>query len=295
MYAMLLLKEMRQAKGLTEREQDICNYILEYPEQVAVLSSRELGHATFTSAASVTRFCQKMGCKGYPDFRLRFVSELKIWDANAEEKIRIEEKESVVTLVNKISDLERKAVDETRKALSLEQMMRIRNMIHQAVCVDFYVYDLNVHLAQYGCSQFLHAGKMAYTHIATNVQQLHALIPKEKHVAIVISHTGENARLGEIVETLKAKKTKVIVISSYKNRTLSTMGDEFIFAAGSEGAEEFWTSMFFSSVKYILDIMYGMEFSANYENNLKLNAEYEKIGVEKLWALSGDIWDNKEY
>lgn len=42
---MLLLKEMKQAQNLTEREQDICNYILEHPEQVAVLSSRELGHA----------------------------------------------------------------------------------------------------------------------------------------------------------------------------------------------------------------------------------------------------------
>ena len=125
---MLLMREMRQVQGLTER--DICNYILAHPEQVAVLSSRELGHVTFTSAASVTRFCQKMGCKGYPDFRLRFVSELKLTDAEAEEKIKIEEQESVVSLVKKISGLEAKAVEETRKALFLEQMMRIRKMIH---------------------------------------------------------------------------------------------------------------------------------------------------------------------
>lgn len=286
---MLLLKEMRQIEGLTEREQDICNYILEHPEQVAVLSSRELGHATFTSAASVTRFCQKMGCKGYPDFRLRFVSELKLWDAQEEEKIQIEERESIVSLVKKISELERKAVDETRKALSLEQMLRIGKWIHQAECVDFYVYDLNVHLAQYGCNQLLHAGKMAYTHIATNAQQLHALIPKENHVAIVISHTGENSRLGEIIKTLKKKKTRVIVISANKNRMLPRLGDEFIYAAGTERFDEFWTAMFFSSVKYLLDILFGMEFSANYERNMRLNADYERIGAEKLWALSNEM------
>ncbi|MCM1498679.1 MAG: MurR/RpiR family transcriptional regulator [Clostridium sp.] len=288
---MLLLKEMKQVQGLTEREQDICNYILEHPEEVEQLSSRELGHKTLTSAASVTRFCRKIGCKGYPDFKLQFVSELKLWEAEEEEKekIRIEERESVVSLVKKISELERKAVQETKKALSLEQMLRIGKMIHQAECVDFYVYDLNVHLAQYGCSQFLHAGKMAYTHIATNVQHLHALIPKENHVAIVISHTGENARLGEIIRTLKKKKTKVIVISSYRQRTLSSMGDEFIYAAGTEVLDEFWTAMFFSAVKYLLDVMYGMEFSANYEQNMKLNGEYEKSGGEMLWALSDGI------
>ena len=29
---MLLMREMRQVQGLTERERDICNYILEHPE-----------------------------------------------------------------------------------------------------------------------------------------------------------------------------------------------------------------------------------------------------------------------
>lgn len=56
---MTLLKEMKTNKYLTEREQDIKKYILEHPEKISVMSSRELGEATFTSAASVTRFCQK--------------------------------------------------------------------------------------------------------------------------------------------------------------------------------------------------------------------------------------------
>lgn len=286
---MLLMREMRQIQGLTERERDICNWILAHPEQIAVLSSRELGHATFTSAATVTRFCQKMGCKGYPDFRLRFVSEWKITDAGAQERIKIEEKESVVSLVKKISGLETSAVEETRKALSLEQMMRIRKMIHSAAAIDFYVYDMNVHLAQYGCSQMLHAGKLAYTHVATNVQELQALIAPDNHLAVVISHTGENLRLGEIVKTLRKKHTKTIVISAFKNRTLSGMGDEFIYAAATGRTDEFWISTFASSVKYLLDIFYGMEFSLNYEDNLKLNDEYEKIGKDKLWGLSGEV------
>ena len=41
------------------------------------MSSRELGHQTFTSAASVTRFCQKLGVKGFPEIKIKFVSELR--------------------------------------------------------------------------------------------------------------------------------------------------------------------------------------------------------------------------
>ena len=59
-----IIQQMKNQKTMTERERDICNYILEHPEKVESISSRKLGHATFTSAASVTRLCQKLGMKG---------------------------------------------------------------------------------------------------------------------------------------------------------------------------------------------------------------------------------------
>lgn len=57
---MSLRREMKQRTDFTEREQDICKYILEHPEAVKTMSSRELGAAAFSSAAAVTRFCKKM-------------------------------------------------------------------------------------------------------------------------------------------------------------------------------------------------------------------------------------------
>ena len=56
-----------------------------------------------------------------------------------------------------------------------------------------------------------------------------------------------------------------------------------LYAAGSEKVEEFWSSMFFASGKYLLDILYGMEFSRKYDENLALNNKYEKSGKKLLW------------
>ena len=72
-----LIQRMKNQQTMTERERDICNYILEHPEKVESISSRELGHVTFTSAASVTRLCQKLGMKGFPEFKIQFVRELQ--------------------------------------------------------------------------------------------------------------------------------------------------------------------------------------------------------------------------
>lgn len=71
-----IIQRMKNQQIMTECERDICNYILEHPEKVGAISSRELGHTTFTSAASATRLCQKLGMKGFPEFKIQFVREM---------------------------------------------------------------------------------------------------------------------------------------------------------------------------------------------------------------------------
>lgn len=287
---MTLLKEIRTNQELTGGEQDIKKYILEHPEQISIMSSRELGEATLTSAASVTRFCQKLGCKGYPDFKIRFLSEIQSGAFTQEEStISMSERENVLTLMQKVTDMEKRALEDTRKELSLEQLMRVGELLHQAKYIDFYAYDVNIHLARYGCSQLFHAGKIANAYTESNVQELQALIKKENHLAILISHTGENAKLVEIAKTLKRNRTKMIVIASGKSQTLSAWGDEFLYAASSQGMNEFWSAVFFTSAKYLLDLLFGLEFSYQYEENMRLNQTYERIGKDKLWSLSREI------
>ena len=246
------------------------------------MSSRELGHATFASAASVTRFCQKLGTKGFPEFKLQLVRELQ-YETIEEEVITMSERENVVTMVRKATQVQRQAIEETKKELSYSHLVKIGRMIADASCVDFYVYDMNVYLADYGCSLFFHAGKVANVHSATNIQGLHAAMPADGHVAILISHTGKNERLAEIAGMLRKGGTKVIVISAVRDGIVSKQADEFLYAAGSEKVEEFWSSMFFASGKYLLDILYGMEFSRKYDENLALNNKYEKSGKKLLW------------
>ena len=92
---MSLIQQLKQAQDFTEREKDIARFVLEHPETIENMSSRELGHQTFTSAASVTRFCQKLGVKGFPEFKIKFVSELRDgYLDEKQEKIMMSEREN---------------------------------------------------------------------------------------------------------------------------------------------------------------------------------------------------------
>lgn len=283
---MIILKELQNFKDGTSSELDIRNYILEHPEEIEKLSTRELGKATFTSAASVTRFCHKLGFKGYPEFKLKFVSEIKFSnEKHTDENLELLAKENVVTMMRKITEVHKKAISETSEALSFEKLKRIVEMIHKAEIIDFYSYDTSHFFANYGCSQYMYAGKKANAYTATNMQAMNALVSNKKHFAIFISHTGENGRLVEFMKILKAKGSKMLVITSNPKGTMGQLADEHLFAAAPQDFKEFLYPMYFTSVKYLLDILWGLEFTLEYEKNIELNKAYDKIGEASLWGL----------
>lgn len=285
---MSLIEILKAKESFTQRECDIARYILENPEKIADMSSRELGNETFTSAASVTRFCHKIGVKGFQEFKIKFVSELKVGMlTQRQERVTMSARENVVTMMRKVQKIQQQAMEQTQKELSFDQLVRVSKIIADAKMVDFYAYDTNVYLAEYGCSLFFHAGKRSAVYSATNIQGLQAVMSSEDNVAIIISHTGKNERLAEIEKLLKKSKTKIIAITPEGKGPIGRHANEVLIAAGKGKIEEFWTSMFISSGKYILDLLYGIEFSRKYKDNMKLNEKYEKAGeIEPfLWGL----------
>ena len=73
---MRLLKAMHETERFSSTEQNIVDYILAHPAEIADLTTRELAEKTVTSPAAVFRLCQKLGLKGYNEFKLKFISEV---------------------------------------------------------------------------------------------------------------------------------------------------------------------------------------------------------------------------
>lgn len=289
---MSLISDLRTAVLRSDRESDIRDYFLNHPDQIAGMSCQDLGKATYTSAATVTRFCKKFGCKGYPDFKLRFLSDVKGGQILSDSaSVQLSERENMVTLLQKVSEVQTRALDATRKALSLSQLLRIQRLLLDNPYLDFYAYDTNIHLARYASSQFFHAGKIAAVYSETDIQVLNTLIAPEGHLAILISHTGENFKLIELARLLRRNGTKLIVITSSKETPLGKMADEFLYAprpatVGEVETDKLSIPTFFTATKYLLDVMFSIAFSGQYAKNMSLNHRYDTIGAATFWGLN---------
>ena len=273
---MNILKMMKSEKGFNEKEKSISRFLLENYEKIVDMPSREVGTYTYTSSSSVVRFCQKLGCKGYSDFKVKFLSEVKSAQLlNLDDEISLNDKDGAISVVEKITSLNNQVINETKNELSIENIIKITNYILKAEYIDFFAYDLNLYLAEYACNQFFHCGKISNVYSASNAQQLLALTVKQNHLGIFISRDGENPKLIAAAKTLKKSKVKTIVITMRKDSTLASICDEYVHASYAYKIEELGAIMFSTSVKYIIDIFFSMVFVSQYDKSMNLNKTYD--------------------
>ena len=72
-----IFNEIIEHESLTEREQSIRTFLIQHPEKLYNMTAHDLGEVTYSSAAAVTRFCKKLGCRGYQDFRIQFLQDYR--------------------------------------------------------------------------------------------------------------------------------------------------------------------------------------------------------------------------
>ena len=148
-----LLKKIELANNFSSVERILGKYVLENGEKVLNMSTKELAKATFTSPASIVRFCRKLEYEGYNDFKIALSAQLQYtFDRNSETNPNFPFKkrdtinanypfkgtDSVYTMASNIANLSKESIDITMKNLDLEELRLVVLMITKAKVIDIY-------------------------------------------------------------------------------------------------------------------------------------------------------------
>ena len=224
---MRLLKAMHETERFSSTEQNIVDYILAHPAEIADLTTRELAEKTFTSPAAVFRLCQKLGLKGYNEFKLKFISEVNRVAEGGRSIIHrpITEKDSTEDIVRKIAAIEVEAIEETKNELDMATL------------------------------------DPAVLHTAMNSQFAQAQYSDKTHLAILISRTGENRRLIRTAQILAKRHVPIVLLSISKDAPLARYADEFLYVANTIEYLDFGGTVFSVGVRYIMDVLFSIVLS----------------------------------
>lgn len=290
MFAVRLLKAMQEGERFSSTEETIVEYILSHPAQIAEMTTRELAEKTYTSPAAIFRLCQKLGLKGYNEFKIKFTSEInRTLPCGAHIMRRpITDKDSTSDIVRKLAQLEIEAIEETKNEMDLTQMERIAELLDKADIIDIYAYDQNFSLAQMAVYNFLQVKKTAVAHNSLNSQLSAALLSDKSHLAIIISRSGLNQRLIRTARILKKQGIKTILLSVNRETKLACLCDEFLYVANTLDYLDLGGNIFSVGVRYYFDVLVSLLLSRHFTEVESFYKEFENYlghadDEDRLW------------
>ena len=122
----MIIDKIKALDHLTIQEKYLMDYILDNPDDILQKNINELAQLSYTSTATVSRLCKKLGFKGYKDFKYQYAAEYShLLELKSDLEIEpFSSDSSIKDALNKIEILHRRSIEYT-KSLSTYSKLQI--------------------------------------------------------------------------------------------------------------------------------------------------------------------------
>lgn len=262
----MLIEQLKKKEGFTNSECQIADYIIKNPFEIVELTAKELGEKTFTSKATVFRFCKKIGVESYDDLKHKIEVEMsehsKVETLLAQEPVS--KKSSLKEITKIIPSVYEIAINNTKIMFDYKIMNRIVGKLKTADKVDVYCGGITSTCADGFAFKLLSIGKDCSVHTAINEHYIMS-IRNKKTVSIILSFTGRNRAMIRTARYLKRAGIYTVGIGGEETPDLKNICDEYIemFQKPLITSLEILTP--YISLTYVLDILFAALLVENYD------------------------------
>lgn len=263
-----------------DSEKKIAKYIINHYDKVVEMTVGELATASGASEASVSRFCKKVGVKGFHHLKLSLAKEMVESDMNG---VEVSNHISYDDISQSLQNILANKVEELKQTVSLmdnKQLPKILDLLLKARSVQFVAVGNTIPVAIDGTFKFNQIGIPAVTSTIweTQVGQIYNLTKDD--VVLAISNSGESRGVITAMEAAKEVGATTISITNNIESTVAKASDYHINTATRE--KLFLDGYCFSRVSAttVIEILYLFLTSMN-KNSYKTIARHEN-------AIAGD-------
>ncbi len=196
-----------QIQKLNELELSVYNYVILHTDEMAAMKIRDLAAKTHVSTTTILRFCSKMDCSGYSEFKVK----LKL-HSQAEKQELSEDTYLMQHYFQKINTPD-----------FVERVRHCSKVIAGSKNVLFYGIGSSGILGQYGARYFSNLG--IYSSFIADPFYPSPNEISQNAFLMVLSVSGETSVMIQQVNGYKAKKFKIISITNSESSTLSKISD----------------------------------------------------------------------
>ncbi|MGP4077066.1 MurR/RpiR family transcriptional regulator [Halobacillus sp. K22] len=216
----------------SEKEKLIADYILENRDQIVHSTINQVADDLMVADATVFRFCKRLGFKGYQAMKIALASETVNPIQDIHETIT--ENDTDLEITEKVFQANIRALEASRDIQNHETLAKAMEDLLSAKRVFFYGSGGSGILAMDAHHKFLRTGMETHAYTDSHLQLMSASQLKEGDLAVVISHTGSNKDILDIVDVAKSNGARVIAITNFAKSPLTKSVDLSLYTVAQE-------------------------------------------------------------
>jgi DNA-binding MurR/RpiR family transcriptional regulator len=252
--------------SLRAAEQRVADFILKHPEELIHLTVTELADKTQTSESTVVRLCQKIGYKGYQEFKIMLARDLVGPTETVYEEIVAGD--DIPTLKQKVFAANAQALKDTMEVLQNDELERAVAALSQARRVEVYGIGGSAPPALDTYHKLMRLGINAVCLSDGDVMAMSSALLVPGDVVLGISHTGASRDVCDAMENAQSAGVTTICITHRATSPITKVADIKLFTAAKETV--FGSDAMSSRIAQlsIVDTLYAGIANANYEKSL---------------------------
>jgi DNA-binding MurR/RpiR family transcriptional regulator len=218
--------------ALTPSGQRIGRLILDQPTAIIHMTVTDLAEHTTTSVATVVRFCQDIGLKGFADLKIRLAAESIPPERGLHEDVTATD--TPATVLDKILRSTAQAITDASGTVDTGSFTRAVDVLAGTQRLLVAGVGTSAPLAPDAAYRFRTAGLAAEAPLDPHVQHVSARLLQPADACLAISHTGQTQETLASTAAAKQAGAVTIALTSFYRSPLTKIADTCLVAGSRE-------------------------------------------------------------
>lgn len=241
----------------TASEKKLADYILSAQDSISRMSISELASACAVADATVSRFCRRLGYKGYPDFKIAIanasVGRLEDNPLSGE----ITQEDDLETISRKLLNASVTAMNQTREVLNLQAVAQAAAILRSSTSVYCMGQGGSMLIAAEAAHLFSTISSKFRPVSDSHMQAMAAVLMEPTDAVLFFSYSGSTLAMLDTLKSVRERGAKVILVTRFPNSPGAALADIVLQCGANENPLQSGSIPARIAQMYLVDVLFS--------------------------------------
>lgn len=241
----------------TASEKKLADYILSAQNSISRMSISELASACAVADATVSRFCRRLGYKGYPDFKIAIANASvgRLEDNPLSGEITPED--DLEAISRKLLNASVTAMNQTREVLNLQAVAQAAAILRSSTSVYCMGQGGSMLIAAEAAHLFSTISSKFRPVSDSHMQAMAAVLMEPTDAVLFFSYSGSTLAMLDTLKSVRERGAKVILVTRFPNSPGAALADIVLQCGANENPLQSGSIPARIAQMYLVDVLFS--------------------------------------